>query len=275
MAGAEADPAAGPAEGGGRMSGDQGLEARQTLPTADIRSPLLVSVTERQRSSGRDPATFGRDRPLRPPDQAVLRRACARLPVGERNLRRRDRQLARAEADAASADELICGAVGWRAGCRKRRRARCTYHHANEDVDRSPAGRPGRRNRSRIAPAQAVEIRCGTRVANRDQFVSATASVVQHHRRPHWLGRRVATRFERTNKTALEVCRPWRQAHSLMPAFLSRSSAVAMPTIVGLLCRRNACHLPGRPARPCCRRHRICSVDTAREALRRCFAEAR
>src|ERR1700757_268339 len=67
LAGAEADPAAGPAEGRGRVSNQElVLTNRDKILTADIWRVLPVSVTGRQQFSGRDPAIFGRDRGSQP-----------------------------------------------------------------------------------------------------------------------------------------------------------------------------------------------------------------
>ena len=73
----------------------------------DVRRRVDLPGTHLQGVARRQGA--GRDRPFRPQSEAVLRRPCAGLPVGERNLRRRNRQLAGAEAVAATADAVTRG----------------------------------------------------------------------------------------------------------------------------------------------------------------------
>src|SRR6266853_4351839 len=77
----------------------------------------------------------------------------------------------------------------------------------------------------------------------------------------------------RTKKVP-EVDGIWRKAHSLMPVFWWRSSVAAMPTMGGPPRRRRACRRPGRLAKRCCRRLRICSGGSEPQASHHCFAEA-
>src|SRR6266852_1655416 len=91
----------------------------------------------------------------------------------------------------------------------------------HENADSSIARGSGRPNRSRVAAAEAVEIRRGARAA--DRAARATAASARCHRGRCWLGRSAAARLERADEEVPEIDRLWPQAHSLMPAFLWRS----------------------------------------------------
>src|SRR5712671_5808114 len=91
----------------------------------------------------------------------------------------------------------------------------------HENTDSSIARGPGRPNRSRGAAAEAVEIRCGARAA--DRVARATAACARRHRRRCRLGRLATARLERADEEVPKIDRLWPQAHSLMPAFLWRS----------------------------------------------------